>query len=194
MKHIILSRCRFTDKDLMMKYLDIAKYTFVPSIKSQTTKNFTLGILLNPKFEEDLYNFIQIPFVPFYNIQEFNTYVKSNNVQIQTRHDIDDWMSPNYVAKIQEIVNENKNNVDSLIIHAQPKKLLYYQNQERNLSEYTDTRISMFLTLYQKEVVHTCHSRIHRQMYQISQNIIKLPVGYTKWVIHENNQTVRRKK
>lgn len=194
MKHIILSRCRFTDKDLMMKYLDIAKHMFVPSIKSQTNSNFTLGILLNPKFEEDLYNFIQIPFVPFYNIQEFNTYVKSNNVQIQTRHDIDDWMSPNYVAKIQEIVNENKNNVDSLIIHAQPKKLLYYQNQESNLSEYTDTRISMFLTLYQKEVVHTCHSRIHSQMYQISQNIIKLPVGYTKWVIHENNQTVRRKK
>ena len=194
MKHIIVTRCNFTDRGLMEKYLNISKHTFIPSIKNQTNSNFTLGLLLNREFEEYLHSFLQIPFIPFYNMEEYINYVKGNNIQIQTRHDIDDWMSPNYVAKLQETVNEYKNNVDSLLIHTQPKKLLYHEKEEKNLSEYHNTRTSMFLTLYQKEVTYTCYSLKHGQMYQICENIVKLPVGYTKWVIHGNNISVRRKK
>ena len=45
----------------------------------------------------------------------------------------------------------------------------------------------MFLSLCQKDVNHDVFEHAHNLMYKITNNIIKLPEGYTKWVIHEKN-------
>ena len=42
MKHLITTRIKFKDDELLMEYLEISKQTFFPSIISQTNQNFIL--------------------------------------------------------------------------------------------------------------------------------------------------------
>ena len=45
MKHLISTRIKFDDDTLLMKYLEVSKKTFLPSILSQTNKNFILCVI-----------------------------------------------------------------------------------------------------------------------------------------------------
>ena len=49
MKHLITTRIKFKDDELLMEYLEISKQTFFPSIISQTNQNIILGIFSNEK-------------------------------------------------------------------------------------------------------------------------------------------------
>ena len=42
MKHLITTRIKFDNDILMMKYLEVSKKTFFPSVLSQINKNFIL--------------------------------------------------------------------------------------------------------------------------------------------------------
>ena len=190
--HIIVSRMRFNDKLLLEKYLKITKEITVPSIKSQTNKNFIWGLIINSKDIKFVRDYLNIDFITFNSLNEFINYVKNNNINIQTRHDIDDYMSDDYVEKIQEIYKENIKKYNMFLIQAQPVKVDYNTKKETKMSKYTNIRNSMFLSLCQKNVVNYILERNHGQMHQITNNVITLPEGYVKWIIHGNNRSCKR--
>lgn len=41
-KHIIITRAKFEDNDLLRKYLEISKKTYISSLHKQINKNFIL--------------------------------------------------------------------------------------------------------------------------------------------------------
>jgi len=190
--HIIISRMKFSDKLLLEKYLKITKEITIPSIKSQTNKNFVWGLIINSEDINFVHDYLNIDFITFNSINKFINYVKNNNINIQTRHDIDDYMSDDYVEKIQEIYKENIKKYNMFLIQAQPVKVDYNTKKETKMSKYTNIRNSMFLSLCQKNVVNYILERNHGQMYQITNNVITLPEGYVKWIIHGNNRSCKR--
>lgn len=176
----------------MWKYIDVCKNILIPSLKSQTNKNFIWGLLI---LDEDI-NFVKaeldFEFTPFKSIQIFKEYCVNNNIFIQTRHDIDDWMSKDYVETIQKIYIENIFKYDNFLIQSQPLKLIYETGDETHIGEYTNTRNSMHLTLCQKKINHHIYEKKHGQMYEIAPYVITLPEGFTKWVIHGDNISCKR--
>jgi len=191
-KHIIISRMNFTDEELMKKYIKITKEFFIPSIKWQTNKNFQLGILTNKIYDDFLKEQLDIDFIPFHGNKEFINYVLDQKFTIQTRHDIDDWMSPDYVKTIQEIYVNNIDKYDKFLIQFQPVKYLCDTNIEYEMGKYTNMRTSMFLTLCQNEVKNHIFERQHGQMHEITSNIITKNEGYVKWIIHGNNISCKK--
>lgn len=184
---------KFDDKELLKKYLVITKDILILSLKSQTNKNFIWGLIINDEDIEYVKNELDFDFIPFNDNDEYFEYVKNNKIDIQTRHDIDDWMSSDYVDIIQKKYMENINDCDIFLVQSQPIKMIYKTKKETSLSKYTDKRTSMHLSLCQKEIIYNIHSRIHAKMHEISKRVITLPEGYTKWVIHGDNISVKNK-
>ena len=194
MKHIILTPINFTDFELMEKYLKFTKEFFIPSLKSQTNQNFELGIIINPIHEEFLRKELDFPFIAFKNKYEFRDYVISQNIQIQTRHDCDDWMSPDYVEKIQHHYLKYRDQHAAFLVQSQPLQLIYSTGELKKLRKYHEKRCSMHLSLCQSSVSHYIYEHQHGQMYNITPHVFSLGEVYTKWVIHDNNKTVLAKK
>lgn len=191
MKHIVISRLKFDDRELMSKYLAITKAVLIPALKSQIQKNFTWALIINPNDEGYLKKELGYPFVAYYSNTDIIKYLIENKISIQTRHDCDDYMSKNYIKKIQDTYISNVNKLSSFLIQAQPTKLIYDTGIEHSLPKYHEKRCSMFLSICQKNVKNHIFERKHGQMYEISENIITLPEGYTKWVIHGNNKSLK---
>ena len=194
MKHTILTRMRFDDKDLMRNYLILTKNVLVPSLKSQINQNFTWILMIRKEDEDFLKSEIEYPFITVLNDTEHIKYVTDNNVDIQTRHDCDDFMFPGYIDEIQKKYIENIDNYDTFIIHSQPTKLIYNTGEVRKISTYTDNRTSMHLSLCQRFPKYHIHERKHGQMWEISDKVIMIGEGYTQWVIHDNNISILKNK
>ena len=194
MKHCIYTRMRFDDKALMAKYLAVTKKILIPSLKSQTCKNFTWILMIRPDDEEFLRKELDYPFKAIYTVEEFIDYVISNNFEIQTRHDCDDFMSSNYIETLQKLCEENKDKFKCTLIHCQPTQVIYQSGERKKLGAYHDKRTSMHLTICQKDVKHHVYEKQHGKMWKIAQKVILLPEGYTEWVIHGNNISVTRSK
>ena len=153
--HIIVTRCKFSDDRLFEKYFEVMKNTYIPSIKSQINKNFTIALIVNPKHFEMIKQEIGSDFkvLPFENARgDYQEYVIKHNITIQTRHDCDDIMSPDYVNHIHKLYNEFKIKYDDFILNFQPIKI-----DLNNGYEYTHSRdyskvCSMFSTLIQNKV------------------------------------------
>lgn len=188
--HVIISRMAFKDKLALNTYLKITKDVLAPALKSQSNTNFKWATIIDPLDVEFVKNYLDIDFLSFKNFQEFFEYAKLNDINIQTRHDMDDYMSPEYVEAIHKEFENNINKYDKFLVQAQPVKLMYHTKIETKMGLYTNTRNSMFLSLCQKEVTNHIFERKHGQMYEITDNVISLPEGYTKWVIHGNNISV----
>jgi len=187
--HIILTRMNFSDESLLDKYLKIVKEVYVPSLKSQTNKNFRVAIITNEKILPKLKKEIDFDFIPFFNIQKFNEFVKSNNIEIQTRHDCDDYMSSNYINHIQNIFNEKKlkNKDVSIVIHFQPTKLDFHTKKEYRMGKYNEKRNSMFLSLCQTNIINGIFDHKHGQMYKAAKEVMFVDEGFVKLVVHGNN-------
>jgi hypothetical protein len=194
MRHIILTNINFTDFELMQKYLKFTKEFFIPSLKSQTIQNFELCLVINPIHEEFLRSELDFPFISVLNKEEFHDLVVSENIQIQTRHDCDDWMSPNYIKTIQEYYIKYKDIHTSFLVQSQPLQLIYSTGKLNKLNLYHEKRCSMHLSLCQANVKHHIHEYQHGQMYNITPHIFSLGEGHTKWVIHSNNKSLITKK
>ena len=109
MKHLLITRLWFDNKDLMDKYIAVSVKTFVPAMKSQTCKDFELGILIRSEHVDYVKEKIGIDFTAFIGgMDEFRGEVLKNKYDIQSRVDFDDWVSPDYVEKIQKIYFDNK--------------------------------------------------------------------------------------
>lgn len=187
MKHTILTRMRFQDKNLMRKYLKMTKEFLVPSLKSQACQNFTWMLMVMPEDISFLTSEIDFPFISILNENEYIQYATSNNVTIQTRHDCDDFMYPNYIETIQKVYSENKNKYDTFLIQSQPTQLIYHTGVVNKIGKYHDKRTSMHLSICQKNVKYSIHDRGHGHMWQIANAVLNLGEGYTQWVIHGDN-------
>jgi hypothetical protein len=194
MKHLIFTRIFFDDKELMKKYLVLTKEILIPSLKSQSCKNFTWVLMIRKEDEVLLKRELDYPFKAVYSLAEFVKYAINNNFEIQTRHDCDDYMSSNYIETLQKLYEENKDRFACTLIHCQPTKVIYSSGERKKLSPYHDERTSMHLTICQKNVNHHVYEKKHGEMWKISQKVILLPEGYTEWIIHENNISVTRNK
>ena len=187
MNHLILTRARFQDKELLDKYLVVCKNILIPALQKQKNKNFIWGMLIRPEDHEYLVEQLKYPFYAFFSIDEVFNYVKTNNIEIQTRHDIDDWMSDDYVDKIQMEYEKNKNKYDKFLVHFQPLKMNYHTGELNAIPIYTEKRTSMFLSLCQNKVEYHILDRDHGHMWEIAKDVITMPIGDVKWVIHGDN-------
>jgi len=181
---------RFTDRSLLDDYLKITKAVLIPSLKSQINQNFKWIVIINPDDEFYLKKELDYPFKPVYGSLDLKDCISKNPAEIQTRHDCDDWMSPEYVQKIQSTYLENIEKNKSLIIHAQPRLLIYQTGTESKFREYNDYRCSPFASLCQKEFIHCVFDRKHRLLKELANHVIKLDEGYVKRVIHGKNISI----
>lgn len=193
-KHIVFSRCRFDDKDLMQKYLDVSKSVLIPALKSQTCKDFTWVVMCRPDDVQYIKDFLLMDFYPVHNIHDFISYVKDNDVKIQTRHDIDDWMSSEYIDMIQAVHNEHIGRYDKFLVQAQPRKVDMRTEEETRMGRYHDKRTSMFLSLCQRKCIHHIQEKKHGWMWEIAPKVFNIPEGYVKWMIHGDNISCNRPK
>jgi hypothetical protein len=191
-KHYIITRINFKDLELLDKYLKVTKEVLIPCLKSQTVKNFTLAIITNPETVDYLKEQIDFPFIPFYG-NSINDHLIEEGVNIQTRHDCDDFMSKGYVSKIQKEYEKNFKKHSCFLIQAQPTLFDYSTKTESKMKPYSHERCSMFLSLCQEKVERHVFERKHGQMYEVTPTVITLPEGYAKWIIHGNNKSVSKK-
>lgn len=191
-KHTILSRCRFSDKNLMMKYLDVSKAVLVPALKSQTVQDFKWIVMCMKEDEQFIKDFLFMDFIAVYDIKQYVDFVTSHNVKIQTRHDIDDYMSPEYVEMIQAIYAEHIDEHDKFLIQAQPRKVDMKLNEETRMGRYHDERTSMFLSLCQRKCTRHIQEEKHGWMWKVAPKVYTIPEGYVKWMIHGNNISVKK--
>jgi hypothetical protein len=190
-KHAVVVRCCFDDENLLMKYLDVSKKYFAPGISGSINKDFDVLMFVNEKNEASIRNELGVNFRSFYSIPEICDYLVQNSYNIQTRHDIDDYMSVDYIDTIQKSYSSNIDK-DIFLIQAQPTKLTLDGSLafEESMPTYTDRSNSMFLSLCQVDVKTHIFRRKHREMYAVAPKVISLPAGYVKWVVHGNNTSV----
>ena len=211
MKHIIVTRCKFGKDEDFQKYFKIMKETYIPSINSQTNKDFSIALIVNPKHFDIIKNEInknievhkftdsnetykdseinpKIDLLPFSNvIKDYKEFVIKNNITIQTRHDCDDFMMPNYIEHIHKLYYENINRYDDFILNFHPTKYVVSTKKEYTHSRDYSKVCSMFSTLIQKEVKHGIFDVMHDHLKRLTRNIIYIPRGYVKLCIHDNN-------
>lgn len=189
MKHIVVTRINFTDIELFKKYYNMMVEFYVPSINSQINKNFEVGFIINPIHISEIKFKLDVPVRYFESKNDFNNYCKNENINIQTRHDCDDWMSYEYIETIQKKYNELIGNYDKFVIHSQIYKLDSKNGNLYKMSwEYTDKLNSMFLSLCQKNVENSVLDKKHSEMHLIVDKVVTLGYGLTRLVIHEDNK------
>jgi len=195
MKHLLITRLWFDSIPLMDKYLDIALQTFIPTLKAQTCKEFEFGILLKKEHIEHVRARIGMDFTPFTGgIETFREEVIKGNYTLQTRHDIDDWMAPTYMAEIQKIYKANKDKHDSFVIFAQPIKVELPSGKKSEVAPYHARRISMFATLYQRDPKFPVYKGSHGALWKYADTVFELPKGLVRWVQHPYSVTNARMK
>jgi hypothetical protein len=118
---------------------------------------------------------------------------QENKIEIQTRHDCDDFMSNNYIEKIQSIHEDKKKKSGevSLIIHFQPTKLDFHTKKEYRMGKYNEKRNSMFLSLCQTNITKSIFEYKHGEMYKAAKEVIFIDEDYVKLIAHGNNTLTR---
>ncbi len=194
-RHVIVSRARFKDMELLDKYLAVSKEYFVEGIRSQIEKNFKVCIMVTPQTEEYIREELAIDFDAVYDMPGFIDYVNNGRFNIQTRHDIDDWMSPHYVEQIHSLYRNHIDKHDKFLIQAQPIKLDIRDGRvESAIGRYHDKRTSMFLSLCQHDNKHHIFEKKHGWMWQVAGDVYSVREGCVKWVIHGDNISCNRAK
>ena len=190
--HTILTRCRFEDEQVFEKYFEVMKKIFIPSINNQKNKDFTLLLSSFPEHFEKIKNEINsdVNVVQLLNHSEdYRNYLKKNNITIQTRHDCDDYMNPDYVETIKKLYESNKIKHDDFVLNFHPTKIIYETGEEYTHSKNYSITCSMFSTLIQKNNRTSIMAVQHTKLNEITKNIIYIPpTGLVKLTIHNNNK------
>ena len=190
MKHIVITRVNFSNDEKFNNYFEVMKKYYIPSLNSQTNKNFTLGLSVNPNHYQQIRDLIDrdIEIVMFNNVKEdYREYVINNNFNIQTRHDCDDYMDPDYINFIQKNIEERKSKINNMILTFQPTKLDYNTGKEYIHERDYSKVCSMFSTLYQENVIHGIFDVMHDHLKRLSRNVFYFNNNYVKLLIHNNN-------
>jgi hypothetical protein len=172
------------------------KKIYIPSINLQTDKHFSIALIVNPKHYQLIRSEINkhIDIIPFSDTKkDYKEYVVENNITIQTRHDCDDEMSPDYIEYIHKLYNDNKNKYDDFILNFHPTKLMVKTGEEYTHGRDYSKVCSMFSTLIQKNVKHGIMDIVHDHLSRLTKNVIYIPKGYVKLGIHNNNRISKLK-
>jgi hypothetical protein len=190
MKHILITRFSYDDENKFNSRLKMMEDTLIPSLKRQTNQNFTWCVLTNNEKHREIIQSKYNKDILFLNVgSKVKDYLIENGFNIQTRQDSDDIICDDYVKIIQDEVS--KTNKDILLIQFQPTKLHYKTKREYDMIKYTKKFTSMFLTLYQKNIIHHIHDYKHGNMYNVTDNIITIPKGCVNLVIHDDNMVTK---
>lgn len=200
MKHLISTRIKFDDDTLLMKYLEVSKKTFLPSILSQTNKNFILCVIANRQHHTLIDNIInemcetlkkEKPSLVFLNDASttYLNYILKENINIQTRHDCDDWMCETYVDQIQKIFFKNADKYNSFVIHGQPYKYDITEDKKYKMTyRYDDNNTSMFVSICQKKCDIQLFTLKHCDVGKSTEKVFMVDEGSCHLVIHNNNK------
>jgi hypothetical protein len=191
MKHILVTRASFEDDNLFKKYYEVMKDVYIPSVANQTNKDFTLYLIVNEQhkklLEDEFLKYgLKIETIVG-KAKQYTYYIRKNPIEIQTRHDCDDWMAPTYMEEIRANCEEKAKTSDAFLVQAQPKKMDYFTKREYDMHPYHETRVSMFVSLYQKNGTISILEHSHTQFYTLVPTVYSLNDGLVKWVIHGNN-------
>ena len=190
MKHLIITRLRYKNKELLKIRAKLMKETLIPDLISQTNQNFTLCIMVFNEDVQFLNSILQYDFISFEDYIKLKEYTIKNNINLQTRHDSDDYMADNYVEKLQNECDLLSSKHDIILLHFQPEKINYLTGEKLFLPEYTNEMISGFVSLYQKNVKITIYERSHTNLHELTKNIYKYPIGYVVYNIHGKNDSL----
>ena len=190
MKHLIITRLKYREKDLFMTRLNLLNEILIPCLKNQTNQNFRLCVMMHDEDVELSKSIIDYDFITFEDYTVLKKYTIDNNINIQTRHDSDDFMFDNYIDKIQTEYNLLIDKNDIFLLQFQPEKVNYHTGEIMPLPLYTNTCISGFVTLCQKNVKYIVYERSHTTMHEITPNIYTYPKGYVKYYIHGDNDSL----
>ncbi len=127
MKHIIFTRFMYDKGDLANERLKILKEVLIPCLHNQTNQNFIWSLMCKPHHRDIIKEYYKKDIIFFNDSNEFKQHVNEIKYDIQTRHDSDDIMCPNYVEEIQDEYEINKFRKESFLIEFQP--MFYDKNQ-----------------------------------------------------------------
>ncbi len=115
MKHCVSTRFKFDEDnfELMQHYVNVCKAVLIPQLNKQTNKNFDWLVYTNPKHDQWVRE--NLTGYTYTIIHDLNNAM--SEYQIQTRHDIDDWMHEAYVKAIQEVCQTTE--FEKCLVHFQ---------------------------------------------------------------------------
>jgi hypothetical protein len=120
---------------------------------------------------------------------DYVDYIKKENINIQTRHDCDDWMDKDYVQLIQNTYINNIDKYQSIVVHVQPYKVDAKTDTKYKMSfRYNDNATSMFVSLCQNNCDNSVFSLKHGQIGSLGKKCFLLDDGKCWLVIHDNNK------
>ncbi len=183
---LAVTRFWYKDREEALERIKMTREITIPCMKAQTHKDLGWAFIVNPR-DKDLFEDIEIhgkKAILFFTLEEFHDYVVKHQVQVQTRLDSDDWIAPNYFKAIARALRKYKKR--PIVVHFKVLKWEYPNGRiyERK-KQYKKTLTSMFLTLAQDKVVHDVYVRSHNLMAGFIKNVITLPTGYCRWVMHK---------
>jgi len=186
----------------------------LPRILAQKNQNFDIAIRCNPEHDK-LFQDLHPSIKTFHVRNERVTYFKSKNgkryfhdharwdeveglpmYDIQMGLDSDDLIDPDYVHIIRANCRAfmRKNLGKKLHISFQPRKLYLKNGYETGMMEYTPTRGSAFMALFQpikdatyKFIYHTSHLNL----WKVADKSITIPQGHCTVSIHGHNESTR---
>ena len=186
MKHMIFTRIRFDDDDRFEYYLDLMKRWYVPSVESQLDQDFRLGFIVRDRHRGVVGSLFGGRAYFFGSEGEAGSFAISEGINIQTRHDCDDWMHEGYTRRVKEVYRENESRGSFLV-----SSVLYKFDVSSGILYSCgsisggDGFIGPFLSLCQVEVKHYVRERNHRRMGFIGE--VFCIRGYTMQVMHGGN-------
>jgi hypothetical protein len=128
---------------------------------------------------------------------DYLNYILKENINIQTRHDCDDWMCETYVDQIQKIFFENKDKYNTFVIHGQPYKYDIIEDKKYKMTyRYDPNNTSMFVSVCQKNCDIQLFTLKHSDVGKVGEKVFMVDEGSCHLVIHKNNKlsTINLKK
>ncbi len=190
MKHLIIVRFFYNDKDLFIRRANLMKQTVIECLKKQTTQDFILCIMTDKDSVSQLKEILDYEFISFDDYTELLTFCKNNEVKIQTRHDSDDLMSDDYLEFIQSEYEINKNLYSSFLLHFNWQKIDFETGRIGDRSNFIDDSfISGFCSLCEFPVKNTVYARSHPEMGKIVEKTYTYDIGYVFYTQHPDNNS-----
>lgn len=187
-RHCIATRFKFDtdDYELMQHYVDICKVILIPQLQKQTCKDFDWILITNPKHDEWIRT--NLTGYTYMIVHDYDTEFAHMGYNLQTRHDIDDWMSDVYVQSLQEVV---KTCNDKCLVHVNLILADYYTKQTMLYPVWHSRNTSQFLSMYQRDIDYKLHVYMdeHTKMWQYVPDVIELPIGHTMQIKHKYNKS-----
>ena len=188
MNHVIITRANFSDDQTLRKYLPLINDVFIPCLHNQTCKKFKLHIIVQPRHTELFTNLFKgIDIMIIYPDERNRHSLKSHNtvMNIQTRHDCDDWMAPTYIEEIQKVYNTNTD--PEYLVCAFPTILEYNTGKEYPKAHDKTRNVPQFLSLCQHHNDKYIYQHGHHEYRKYIPKMVVLNDDLVKWVMHDNN-------